>query len=242
MRFELSNPSILKTVITSLSMITDECGILFTDDQVNIRALTKDHTTFMTVELKKYLFDEYECMKPEMIIVDVHHLGKIMKRCKNNDLLSCNVSESTLDLTFRGDSTRCFSTRLVDNDYEPPMPPLIDYPCELTLPSSVLNDTLGDLRIFTDVISIAADNDYLLFKGEGQSGDGLIKYLHGENIGDYVTSQYSIEKLVELMKAKDFSETVKIGLGNDLPLRLTFELITGDGRIDYLLAPRIIED
>ena len=66
--------------------------------------------------------------------------------------------------------------------------------------------------------------------------------MHGENIGDYVTSQYSIEKLVELMKAKDFSETVKIGLGNDLPLRLTFELITGDGRIDYLLAPRIIED
>ena len=173
MRFELSNPSVLKTVIESLSVITDECGITFTDEQVSIRALSKDHTTFMTVDLKKYLFDEYECHDGEIINIDVNQLSKIMKRCKNDDIIKGNVDDSNLHLTFQGDSTRTFSTRLIDNEYESPRPPLIDYPINLNIPTSIFNDTLGDLRIFTDVISISADNDYLLFKGDGQAGDGF---------------------------------------------------------------------
>lgn len=32
MKFELSNPSVLKTVIESLSVIVDECGIQFTQE------------------------------------------------------------------------------------------------------------------------------------------------------------------------------------------------------------------
>ena len=242
MRFELSNPVTLKTVIEGLSVITDECGIIFTPEQVNIRALSKDHTTFMTVELKKYLFDEYEADELEVINVDVNELSKIMKRCKNTDLLKCNVDDNNLHITFDGDSTRSFSTRLIDNEYESPRPPIIDYPINLNIPTSIFNDTLGDLKIFTDVISISADNDYLIFKGDGQAGDGFIRYLHGESVQNYYESRYSIEKLSEIMKARGFSETLALEFGDNLPLRLTFELVTGDGKLEFLLAPRIEND
>ena len=50
------------------------------------------------------------------------------------------------------------------------------------------------------------------------------------------------QKLSEIMKAKDFSENIILSLGNDMPLRLTFELVTGDGRLEFLLAPRIEND
>jgi proliferating cell nuclear antigen len=242
MKFELSNPSILKTVIESLSVIVDECGIRFTQDQVNINALSKDHTTFLTVTLDKYLFDEYAADDGELIIVDMVELSKIMKRCKNTDHIVCTIDESNLHLTFQGDSSRTFTIRLIDNDYESPMPPIIDYPVNLDIPTKVFNDTLGDLKIFTDVIQVSVDNDYIIFKGDGQSGDGFIKYLHGEHIQNYYKSQYSITKLSEIMKAKDFSETITIGLGDDLPLNLTFKLVTGDGKLEFLLAPRIEND
>ena len=238
LKFELSNPATLKTVVEGLSVIVEECGISFNEDKVSINALSKDHTTFMMVELEKYLFDEYE-VDNGMVIVDVNELHKIMKRCKNTDIIVGSVDESNLNLTFNGDSTRSFNIRLIDTDYESPRPPMIDYPCELTIPTSVLNDSLGDLRIFSDVLNIAVDNDYVLFKGEGQSGDALIRYLHGEHIQNYFKSQYSIEKLTEIMKAKDFSESILIGLGDDLPLHLVFKLVTGDGKIEFLLAPRI---
>ena len=239
LRFELSNPSILKTVITGLSVIVDECAILFTSEEVLIRALSRDHTTFMTVELKKYLFDEYEADDGETVIVDVDELNKIMKRCKNTDLMECNVDEANLNILFKGDSERIFSIRLIDNDYESPRPPIIEHPCKLTVPTNVLSDTLGDLGIFTDIIQISADNDYLRFKGAGTNGEGFIKYLHGEHIQNYYRSDFSISKLLEIMKTKDFSESLTIGLGDNLPLELTFKLVTGDGKIEFLLAPRI---
>lgn len=241
MKFELSNPIVFKTMIEALNMVTDEAKIECGVDNIRVNALSKDHTTFMTADLDKYLFDTYECNGPFTMIVDVNQLSKILKRCKNTDILHCNVDEGNLKLTFQGDSTRSFNSRLIDNDYESPRPPMIEYPCNISIPTSVFNDSLGDLKIFSDVIHIAADNDYLLFKGDGQNGDGLIRYLHGEHIQDYYKSQYSIEKLTDLMKAKGFSETVTIGLGNDLPLRLEFKLVTGDGRIEFLVAPRISE-
>ena len=242
MRFELSNPSVLKTVIESLSVIVDECGIQFTQDQMNINALSRDHTTFMTVTLEKYLFDEYRADDGELIIVDIVQLSKIMKRCKNTDRIECNVDGTNLNLTFHGDSSRTFTTRLIDNDYESPRPPIIDYPVNLDIPTKVFNDTLGDLKIFSDVIQVSVDNDYLIFKGGGVKGDGFIRYLHGEHIQNYYKSQYSIEKLTEIMKAKDFSENITLGLGDDLPLNLTFKLVTGDGKLEFLLAPRIEND
>ena len=242
MRFELSNPRVFKTIIDTLSNIVDECGVTFTSEQVNIRALSKDHTTFMTVELKKYLFDEYECHDGEIITIDVEQLNKILKRCKNTDLLICNVDESNLNVTFQGDSARTFTIRLIDQEYESPRPPIIDYPIHLNIPTSVFNDSLGDLRIFSDVIDISVDNDYLIFKGGGVKGDGFIKYLHGESVQNYYKSQYSIDKLSEIMKAKDFSETVTISIGDTMPVNLTFELVTGDGKLEFLLAPRISEE
>ena len=242
MKFELSNPRTLKTIIETLAYIVDESGISFHENGVSIRALDKSHITFMTVELKKYLFDEYSCESPEYIIVDVAQLSKIMKRCKNDDIIEWNIGEGNLEVTFKGDSTRKFNSRLIDNDYESPRPPILDYPCKINVPSTLFNDTLGDLKLFHDSMRISVDEDYINFRCEGMDGEGEVKYIHGENVDAYYKSQFSIEKLSEIMKAKDFSENIILSLGNDMPLRLTFELVTGDGRLEFLLAPRIEND
>ena len=242
MKFELSNPSVFKTVIESLSIITDECGITFSNEEVNIRALSKDHTTFMMVDLDKHLFDEYDCNNPSMVIVDIQQLSKIMKRCKNTDLLLCNVDDGNIIFTFKDEDERCFKSRLIDNEYESPRPPIIDYPVNITLPTNVFNDSLGDLRIFSDIIKIITDEDYIRFKGEGQYGNGEIKYIHGEQVQNVFKSSYSIMKLTDLMKAKGFSEQIQLSIGNDLPLKLTFKLVTNDGKIEFLVAPRISDE
>lgn len=242
MKFELSNPSILKTIIDTLSIIVDESAITFTNDKVLINALSKDHISFMLVELDKYLFDSYECTDVEIVNVDINQLAKIMKRCKNTDLMECTIDESNLTCTFKGDSTRKFNTRLIDNDYESPRPPIIDYPTKVTVSSEVFDESLKDLAIFSDVIHILIDEDYIRFRGDGQSGEAEIKYIHGEQIKEYYKSQFNIPKLQEMMKAKGFSEEITLKLGNDLPIMLTLKTPTNDAKIEFLLAPRISQD
>ena len=67
------------------------------------------------------------------------------------------------------------------------------------------------------------------------------KYLHGENILEVARSSFTIDKLQDMMKSSKFTNTVEIGLGNDMPLVLTLTLPTHEGSIQYLLAPRIEE-
>lgn len=241
MRFEISDVKSFKTIIEGLSTIVDESVFEFGTDKVNVNALDKSHTTFMMVEMDKHYFDEYYC-EPEQIIIDVNQLQKIMKRCKNDDILICETEDNNLIMTFKGDSDRTFRMRLIDNEYESPRPPMIEYPVNITIPSMVLNDTLGDLKILSDVIKVSVDEDYIRFDSEGQSGEAQIKYIHGENIREYVEASYSIEKLSEIMKVKDFSESLLVKLGDDLPITIVTELPTNDARLTFLLAPRINQD
>lgn len=70
----------------------------------------------------------------------------------------------------------------------------------------------------------------------------VFKYLHGENIQEHVKSLFSLDKIREMLKADKFSEEAEIRLGTDMPLSLTLNMVTGDGKLSFLLAPRLEQD
>ena len=51
-----------------------------------------------------------------------------------------------------------------------------------------------------------------------------------------------LDKIREMLKADKFSEEAEIGLGTDMPLKLTLNMVTGDGKLSFLLAPRLESD
>ena len=87
----------------------------------------------------------------------------------------------------------------------------------------------------------ALDEDYFIISSEGQNGNAEIKYLQGENVDRIVQSNFSIEKLQDILKANKFTEECILNIGDDVPLQLVMNLVTGDGKLGYLLAPRLNE-
>ena len=45
-----------------------------------------------------------------------------------------------------------------------------------------------------------------------------------------------------MLKAEKFADNTYISLGNDMPLTLTLELLNDEGKLTFLLAPRIEEE
>lgn len=127
-------------------------------------------------------------------------------------------------------------------EYDNPTPPNIDLPCKITIPSTLLKNYIDDMGFFSDKLDFIIDENYFKVKTSGQKGEAETEYLHGENILEVVKSGYSIPKLQEIMKAHKFSEQCNIYLGNDMPLKINFTLVTGDGNLEYLLAPRLEEE
>ena len=239
MQFEISNTKIIKDSVETICLIIDELSFECDSESIRLNALDKSHITFIGLEWKSILFDTYQCSEPCSFTVDASELLKIIKRIKTDDVLSLGLDEGNLILKYNGDSTRTFKLRLIDVEYETPVPPTVNYPVHLSIPTDVFNDAITDAELYGEKISLSCDNDYFITSADGEFGVNHNRYLHGENIGDYVKSTYSIPKIKEMLKGKGLSHEVRLGLGDDLPLTLEYHSPTNDYKLGFLLAPRL---
>ena len=242
MQFEISNTKIIKDSVETICLIIDELSFECDSESIRLNALDKSHITFIGLEWKSILFDTYECKEPVSFTVDASELLKIIKRIKTDDVLSLGLDEGNLILKYNGDSVRTFKLRLIDVEYETPTPPTVNYSVHLNIPTDVFTDAISDAELYGEKISLSCDNDYFITSADGEFGVNHNRYLHGENIGDYVKSTYSIPKIKEMLKAKGLSHEVKLGLGDDLPLTLEYHSPMNDYKLGFLLAPRIETD
>ena len=242
MKFEISNNKIIRDSLETVCIIIDELCFEADSEGIRLRALDKSHISCIDMEWKSILFDTYQCSEPCSFTVDASELLKIIKRIKPDDVLSLGLDEGNLILKYNGDSTRTFKLRLIDVEYETPTPPTVEYPVTLQIPVDVFNDAIVDAELYGEKISLSVDNDYFITSADGEFGVNHNRYLHGESIGDYVKSTYSIPKIKEMLKAKGLSHEVRLGLGNDLPLTLEYHSPTNDYKLGFLLAPRIETD
>ena len=239
---ELSDPNILKTSFDAISSIVDEVQIQTDSEGLRLDALDRSHITFVHLELKASLFDEFICDEPQKINIDTDELMKVLKRSKSDDRVFMSLDEGNFILTFEGEAKRTFKIRLIDIEYESPTPPALNHPTKVEIPFSLLKDSIQDMDIFSDKITLMVDSEKFKAFAEGEFGDANIEYLHGEKIESEAKSVFSLEKIREMLKADKFSDMAIINLGNDVPLYLTLKMVSGDGELSFLLAPRIETD
>ena len=242
MRLEIVENKILRDCFDTIATIIDEVVLECDSEGMRLRALDRSHITFVGMELKASLFDEYICDEPEKIMVDASELMKVMKRLKPSDILKLESKDNKLILTFAGDSTRTFKLALIDTDYESAQPPKMDPPVNVHIPSGLLEDFLNDMLIFGETVVFSVDEDYFRCDGTNEMGESSIQYLHGESISEFVKSTFNIAKIKDMLKAKKLSSTVKLGLGTDMPLIVEFNINNGEGKLDFLLAPRLSQE
>ena len=241
-KLELTDNSIFKSAFDSISSIVDEITLTADSEALHLRCLDRSHITFIIMDLEKTVFDEYECDIPEKIAIDCDDFNKLLKKCKTNEILKLETDDNNLIMTFEGDGKRKFKLPFIDLEYDNPVPPQMSIPCKISIPSSQLKTYISDMEFFSDKLTFMIDENYFKVSADGQKGDGEIEYLHGENILEVVKSMYSIPKLQEIMKAEKFSKECSLEVGEDMPLRISFTLPTDDGKLEYLLAPRLEQD
>ena len=236
---ELSNPNILKTSFDAISSIVDEVQIQTDSEGFRLDALDRSHITFVHLELKSSLFDEFVCDEPEKINIDTDEFMKVLKRSKSTDRVIMSLDEGNFIITFEGEAKRTFKIRLIDIEYESPTPPQLNSPTKFEIPFNLLKDFIQDMDFFSDQITLMVDSEQFRASAEGEFGDANIEYIHGEKIDTEAKSVFSLEKIREMLKADKFSEMAIINLGTDIPLYLTLRRVDGEGELSFLLAPRI---
>lgn len=241
-KLELIDNNIFKTAFESITHIVDEVVCTIDSEGFRVTALDRSHVTFVSLDLKATVFDFFECDVPSKLFLDTKEFNQILKRCKNSDVLVLSDDANNLHIEFKGDVDRLFKIRLMDVEYEQRVPPSLNPPVVIDVPSSLLKDCLTDMELFNENLKFSINSEYFIADSNGEFGDSEFKYLHGELVNENVSSSFSIDKLKDIFRASKFSDTCSVGLGDNMPLILKFELIGMNGSLEYLLAPRIETD
>ncbi len=240
MKFELSGIKNFKTVMIATEQFLQEIKLEADSDGIRFRGLDKSHIAFIGLNIEESYFDEYEIDEPENMIIDTSELIKVLKRAKNDDILTCTFTDDGLKLVFSNDNTkRTFTIRAIDMDYESPSMPNITYPVSLTVDYKTLNELLKDAELYDNKVKFHTKDYDLNLISKGDLGEYQSDIELMNSVGEY-ESIFGLDFLKNFFKI-NISKEININMGNDMPI--FFELEDEFGlKVDFLLAPRIEED
>jgi proliferating cell nuclear antigen PCNA len=240
-KLELSKPKFLKNTLKAISSIYDDIQLEITKNGIQIRALDQSHIIFMNLCLYETLFDSYQSdTENNKLIVDSGELYNIFKSLTKDDRLTMRTNgNDELVIIFDGEAQKEFTLKTIDMEYETPKPPIYEFNNGVELPFELFKKSINDNDLHSDTVRLSVDIDYFKASSNGNYVTTNIQYLHGENIEDGGSSSYNIEKIKDCLKSEDFSDVIKLFIGDDKPLKMVFD--NDESLLEFILAPRIEE-
>lgn len=167
-----------------------------------------------------------------------------MRRATKEDKLSIEVGENSYSIIFEGHGLRKFTLPQLEV-YEEELPEVdLELPARVEITSDSYRELVKDLEPIADTVTFNLEPGTL--RVEATSDLGYAEVIISEDSGvllDYqvpesVKSSYGLEYLTYVSSVSQVADKVALEIGNDMPLRATFEIGEG-GKLVYLLAPRV---
>lgn len=242
----LADPKLLKSSIDAISNMIDEAGVSVSDAGLRLRAMDPAHVALVDFELKKEAFDKFEVKGSLVLGLDLDRLNTILKRTGTSDKISLALDEeaNSLRIKFENTSTRTFNLPLIEVSEEELKVPNLDFPCIIELSPRIISEAIKDAEIISDHVTLRADEEYLYVAAKGDLGNVEVTVAKEEAV-QFETKQecrsmFSIEYLKDMVKASDIANSVRLSLGDNIPVKMDF--LAPNARLSFLLAPRIESD
>jgi len=239
--------STLRDALDSVSVLVDECKIRLEEDEFAIRAVDPANVGMVDLSLDATAFESYEA-DGGVIGVNLARLEDIAGMANSGDLIPLELDEETRKLHIRIDGLS-YTLALIDPDSirkEPDIPDL-DLSAEIVVEGAQLGRGITAADMVSDHIRLRVDEASETFhiEAEGDTDDVNLE-LGREDLIDLVAgpadSLFSLDYLKDMNKAIPSDAEVTVDLGEEFPVKLHYEFAEGEGKVTYMLAPRIQSD
>lgn len=233
---------VLKSIIDVTTPLVSEVKFNITQKGISLRAVDPAHVALVDLHVSKKAFEEFKASDIELGI-DMDKLGGIMRLSSTGDIVSLEHDDQSNRLIVKiGNLVRRMA--LIDTAGMPdPKMPTLDLPAKIVLKSSELNRGVRASEAVSDHLALLADKENFELFAEGDTDTVNLKLpkdlLIELNAPNKCKSLFSIDYFSNMIKSVKGEDSITIQLGNDNPARLEFDIANKNGRVNYLLAPRI---
>ncbi|WP_232686899.1 DNA polymerase sliding clamp [Halobacterium zhouii] len=239
----------LRTALDSVSVLVDECKIHLDEDGISILAVDPANVGMVELDLGAAAFESYEA-DGGVIGVNLSRLEDIAGMADAGQLVQLELDEETRKLHIQIEGLE-YTLALIDPDsirQEPEIPDLgDDLSAHVVLEGADLDRAVRAADMVSDHIALGVDTDAEEFyvEAEGDTDDVHLELGRDDLIDLDVSpanSLFSLDYLKDMNKAIPKDAEVELDLGEEFPVKLHFDIAEAQGRVTYMLAPRIQSD
>ncbi|OPY20146.1 MAG: DNA polymerase sliding clamp [Methanomethylovorans sp. PtaU1.Bin073] len=236
---------ILKSSIETLSVLVDEARFRISTEGLSVRAVDPANVAMVSFELASSAFDDYAADDCE-IGMDLTKINDIFGVAEKNEKATLELDEMSQKMSIHiGGFSYTLSLLDPSTIRAEPRIPQLELPAEVVLNGKELQKAVKAAEKISDHMSLGVDEEIFYMEAEGDTDkvrlemprDQLIDLKSGE-----ARSLFSLDYLSDIVKPASKSNEVTLELGRDYPIRISFIIAEGAGKISYLLAPRIESD
>lgn len=248
-RAEIEDTALLKDSMKTISDLISEGLFQLEEDGIKLVAADPAMVALVDFKLEEDVFTEFEIDEETKVGLNLENLYSIIRRANSGDsiILELNEEDSEFEITMENSSTRNFALPILNlSEDDIPSTEDLEFSVEANVETSMLEDAIKDAMVVGDSITISANSDEITISAEGdQSNVDFHVGRDAESVleleGGRAKSMFSLDYLSSMIGAKKLSDTVGLKLGEDFPMRMTFE-VPDKAVLAFVLAPRIEED
>jgi len=240
-RFRI-DATLLRECVDAVLAVVDEARLKMGEEAWKVRAVDPANVALVDLELKREAFDEYntegEAEGEKVVGVPFDKLREVLRFATGD--VSINMDNDKMALQS---SAYAYTLSLLDPSSlraEPKIPEL-EFSTRVVVDADDFKKVLKAAEKISDQIAIGVQNECFFVEAEGDM-ETMRYSLHKDELGHLsggdCRSLFSLEYLAAM--AKGFaSDTLTLYISTDHPLKMEFEIADDNGKVVYMLAPRI---
>lgn len=246
-KLKVTDAKLLREMATAISILVDEATFQITPEGLKLRAMDPSRVAMIDFEWPKTVFEEYACIEPTKMCINIGELLKLLKRAGKDEVVELVLDEKTgrLQVKITGKYTRNFTMPTLEASEEDVPTPKITFTVTAKITAEGLRQAIEDAELVSDHVRIEADAEKLVFQATGDLMGATIEIKKGSDAlldleaKEPSKATFSLSYLSEIIKAASAtSDIAKMEFSTDMPIKLDFQQAK-DGKLTFYLAPRI---
>jgi proliferating cell nuclear antigen len=232
---------ILKETVNVISTLINEAKFKVSKDGIRVMAVDGSHIAMIDLELGASAFEEFKADEMDLGI-DLEKLKTVLKNAKSDEIIEVMYNPDRNILEFELDAIEMTMALLDSSNMSEPKVPDLEHKVRITVAKNLIDRGLKAASDVGTYVEFKVTPEEVVIHTEGES-DTMNMHLPKDKLDELVceeetSSKYSLEYIGSIIKTVN-AEALSIQLSTDYPIKLFFDIAKGEGKVTYMLAPRV---
>jgi proliferating cell nuclear antigen len=238
------DPQTLDRAIRSVTALVDEAKIELAEGGVRINTVDPPKVGAISLDLLAEAFQEYES-DGSHIYLDLKRAQDILSQTGNYGAVEINLDAQDRNLHFRTGGYDFEFSLLTEGSARGGLDPQdLNGPAKIVIDGQKFNRAISIGSMFSEHIRMGVDRErdifYMIAKGDN---DGMHMTLGEDDLEVLEPAKaygpYSLDYLQEISRAIPNDVDIRLEIGQEVPIKIQYQIADDNGRVTFGLAPRI---